>query len=183
MASILLRPRRDSQESLRSFRSVNIGILGLTWQTKTRRLAKDAFRSRRDSQESRRKSQAIRSGSPQETSAQRLARDASSRDQEGLQQGVRSGPEQNNSAPSANIRARLSGHPWQTLPQGRPGWQAAGATAEPSRFTSSVPSNLDRTASADPKVSGRHVHNASVIVIDGTCRFLLFSIERTSNVF
>jgi hypothetical protein len=30
-----------------------VGILGLTWQTKTRRLAKDAFRSRRDSQESR----------------------------------------------------------------------------------------------------------------------------------
>jgi hypothetical protein len=122
MASILLRPRRDSQESLRSFRSVNIGILGLTWQTKTRRLAKDAFRSRRDSQESRSKSQAIRSGSTQEAlrkpsgslqkaSAQRLARDASSRDREGLKKG----PEQNNSAPLVYIRARLSGHPWSTL--------------------------------------------------------------------
>jgi hypothetical protein len=45
ITSILPRPRRDSQESRSSFRSVDAGILGLTWQIKTRRLAKDAFRS------------------------------------------------------------------------------------------------------------------------------------------
>jgi hypothetical protein len=134
ITSIRPRARRDSQESRSSFRYVDVGILGLTWQTKTRRLAKDAFRSRRDSQESRRKSRAIRSisgraeqpsGSTQEASAQRLARDASSRDQEGGEGVARS----DNGDPLAYIRARQNWHPEPTLSSsgcGWLGWQAAG---------------------------------------------------------
>jgi hypothetical protein len=151
MASILLRPRRDSQESRSSFRSVDVGILGLTWQTKIRRLAKDAFRSRRDSQESRssgHRSHQQNSRDSQEALRKRpsgqaaIRKPARSGSQETRAAGTRKSrrrcawAEQNNSGPSAYIRARRSRRPWQTLSPGaarvgrqpgfgRLGWRAA----------------------------------------------------------